>query len=267
MADKSNIQWCDGSWNIARGCTKVDSDCKFCYMMRDGDRWGYDGKAVVRTKSVFSMPLRYKETKSKVWDGPPLIFTSSLTDFFHPDCDSFRDDAWHIIRLRQDLIFQILTKRPERIKKNLPPDWYDQTQSCYSNVWFGTSIGHVSPKSLQRVLDLQGNFPSASIRFLSIEPLHGFLPLSDDYLRFIKWIIVGGESGNKTGKWNYRPCRLQWIEHIIDRGTALGIPVFVKQLGTHLAKEMGLKDPHGGDISEWPEEIRVRQMPNPPNFL
>ena len=39
------------------------------------------------------------------------------------------------------------------------------------------------------------------------------------------------------------------------------IPVFVKQLGTHLAKELGLKDRHGGDMDEWPEHLRVREFP------
>lgn len=40
MAEKSNIQWTDATWNIARGCTKVDEDCKYCYMYRES----MDGK-------------------------------------------------------------------------------------------------------------------------------------------------------------------------------------------------------------------------------
>ncbi|MPR36598.1 hypothetical protein [Salmonirosea aquatica] len=44
------------------------------------------------------------------------------------------------------------------------------------------------------------------------------------------------------------------------------IPVFVKQLGTHLAKQYGLKDRHGGDMDEWPDslnKLKVREFPNP----
>jgi protein gp37 len=77
----------------------------------------------------------------------------------------------------------------------------------------------------------------------------------------LDWVIVGGESGNENGKYRYRPCELDWIEHLIDQCDASDIPVFVKQLGTHLAKKMGLKDRHGGDINEWPEHLRIRQFP------
>ena len=91
MGTKTAISWTDATYNVARGCTKKNSDCIFCYMMRDGHRYGYDGDVVEKTKTVFTMPLRYKKTKSDVWDGPPLIFTSSLTDFFHVGVDPFRD--------------------------------------------------------------------------------------------------------------------------------------------------------------------------------
>jgi protein gp37 len=79
-------------------------------------------------------------------------------------------------------------------------------------------------------------------------------------LKYFDWVIVGGESGNETGQYRYRPCNLEWIESIIDNCGEFGVPVFVKQLGTHLSKEMGLKDRHGGDISEWPKYIQIRQF-------
>lgn len=242
--ENSAIQWTDHTWNIARGCTKVDADCKFCYMMRDGDRYKYDGKVVVRTKTVFKMPLRLKE--------PSRIFTCSLTDFFHEDIDAYRDEAWDIIRKCPQHTFQILTKRPERIKDHLPSDW----GAGWKNVWLGTSIGAIS--GMDRFISL-GNVV-AKTRFLSLEPLHQSLRFGASSIRF-DWVIVGGESGNETGKWRYRPCKLEWIEVIVDQCLRNNVPVFVKQLGTHLAKEMGLKDRHGGDINEWPEHLRIRQFP------
>ena len=54
---------------------------------------------------------------------------------------------------------------------------------------------------------------------------------------------------------------LEWIEHIIAQCRQYGIPVFVKQLGTHLAKQMGLQDRHGGDESEWPAHLQIREFP------
>ena len=114
MGNTSKIQWTDATWNIARGCTKVDEDCKYCYMYRQSVLYGYNAKKVNRTKGVFNMPLKLKE--------PSLIFTSSLTDFFHPDIDSYRHEAWDIIRKCPQHTFQILTKRPERIVEHLPSD-------------------------------------------------------------------------------------------------------------------------------------------------
>lgn len=248
MGQESKIQWTDHTWNIARGCTKVDEDCKFCYMYRGslaGTR--YDPKKPTRTKSVFNLPLKIKE--------PSKIFTSSLTDFFHEDIDPFRDEAWEIIRKCPQHTFQILTKRPERINFNLPADW----GKGWNNVWLGTSVGsNYSRHRIQQLLDCDTN----GIRFLSLEPLHGPVDLNFDILDLIRinWVIIGGESGNDNGQYRYRECKIEWVESII-REIGPTSAVFVKQLGTYLSKQLQLKDRHGGDMDEWPEHLRIRQMP------
>lgn len=246
MGEKSAIQWTDATWNIARGCTKVDEDCKFCYMYRDSfDSTRYNPLEVVRTKTVFNLPLKLKE--------PSKIFTSSLTDVFHPVIDSYRNEMWDIIRKCPQHTFQILTKRPERITGHLPEDWGEGWQ----NVWLGTSVGN--PKSVFRIDDLEK--VKAKTRFVSFEPLHQ--KIDNDFVAPFDWIIIGGESGNETGKYRYRPCELEWIEYIINAYRYCGSQsaVFVKQLGTHLAKKMRLKDRHGGNIDEWPEHLRIREFP------
>lgn len=261
MGSKSNIQWCDATWNIARGCTKVDDDCRFCYMYRDSfNSTRYNPLNVVRTKTVFNLPLKLQE--------PSKIFTSSLTDFFHEDIDSYRHEAWDIIRQCPQHIFQILTKRPDRIIENLPNFW----EEIRDRVWLGTSIG--SQKSIQRLYDLIVPI-QPGIKFLSLEPLHGEIKLSlDDQVDMghkvkdiIDWVIIGGESGNETGKYRYRPCEIKWIESIIEECRRNDISVFVKQLGTHLAKQLGLKDRHGGNIDEWPEHLKIREFPGKPSLL
>lgn len=250
----SNIQWTDATWNIARGCTKVDEDCKYCYMYRDSfDSTRYNPLDVVRTKTVFNFPLKYKETKSKVWSGRPLIFTSSLTDVFHPAIDSYRNEMWDIIRKCPHLIFQILTKRPERIAEHLPEDWGDG----WDNVWLGTSVG--SDNSFKRIFDLCK--VKSKTRFLSVEPLHGKVDLSDVQLFYYQWVIVGGESGNEHGKYLYRPCELAWIENIIGQCKHNGVSVFVKQLGTHLSRQLKMTDRHGGNIEEFPKHLQLREFP------
>lgn len=263
----SNIQWTDATWNIARGCSKVDEDCKFCYMYRDSfDETRYNPREVIRTKTVFNFPLKYKETKSKVWDGPPLIFTSSLTDIFHQAIDSYRHEMWQIIKQCPHLIFQILTKRPERINQHLPEDWGEG----YKNVWLGTSVG--SQKSEQRIKDLALTV-DAKVKFLSLEPLHDcidlvsvkqyYQSLNESFHVFpaLDWVIVGGESGNETGKYKYRPCKLEWIEKITNDCQKNDVPVFIKQMGTHLSKQLKMSDRHGGNINEFPKHLQLRQFP------
>ena len=248
MAEKSSIQWTDATWNVARGCTKVDEDCKYCYMYRDSfDSTRYNPLQVVRTKTVFNLPLRIKE--------PSKIFTSSLTDFFHEGIDSYRNEAWDIIRRCPQHTFQILTKRPERIAEHLPEDW----GGGWENVWLGTSVG--SDAGIHRIQTLTELRGVSRVLFVSFEPLHDRVSNFDiQTLVDIDWIIVGGESGNDTGKYRYRPCKIEWIEDIVNdfRTTS---KIFVKQLGTHLAKEMKLNDRHGGDINEFPEHLKIREFP------
>lgn len=281
MGNKSNIQWTDATWNIARGCTKVDADCKYCYMYRDSmNNTRYDPLAVVRTKTVFDFPLRYKDTNSECWDGNPLIFTSSLTDFFHEQIDEYRNEAWDIIRKCKHLTFQILTKRPERIINHLPSDW----GNGWDNVWLGTSVG--SQASADRISDLMKVRDRCKILFLSLEPMHSGIDITNKGLKDayntptkfsddtncgdgyigIDWVIVGGESGNESGKYRYRPCEIDWIQKVVDDCKKSSVPVFVKQLGTHLSKMLKLSDRHGGNIEEFPSSLRVRQFPNVSNI-
>lgn len=247
MGAISQIQWTDATWNIARGCHKLDEDCKFCYMYRDsfnGSR--YNPLKVVRTKTVFDLPLRIKE--------PSKIFVSSLTDWALPEIDPYRDLMWAIIRRCPQHTFQMLTKRPERLTECLPSDW----GKGYDNVWLGTSVG--GNKGIDRLYALSE--VTSKVMFWSLEPLHERLYIPNDGLmQFVDWVIIGGESGNDTGKYRYRPCKVEWIEDIVERCKDAGVPIFVKQLGTHLSKELKMSDRHGGNIEEFPEHLRIRQFP------
>lgn len=300
MGNTSNIEWTDVTWNVARGCDKVSPGCKFCYMMRDSlDGTRYNPFTVQRTKTVFTLPLKYKGTKSKVWDGPPLVFTSSLTDFFHQDIDAFRHEAWEIIRRCPHLVFQILTKRPERIRECLPADW----GNGYPNVWLGVSVEN--QKYANQRIPVLMEIP-AVIRFLSIEPLLGAVDLTrvrmpDDpeepeaayYLNVfnhngyyecefkdggnmpadgpvlgnIHWVIVGGETGNgkvpndTSVKYGFRESRIEWFGKIVQDCKDGDMPVFVKQMGTHLSKILKMKDRAGKDINEFPPHLQFREMP------
>ena len=101
------------SYNPWWGCNKVSKGCQHCYAERIMQRLGLDFTNVQRTRPhTFNAPLRWKE--------PRMVFTCSMGDFFHETADPWRDEVWDIIRRTPQHIYQILTKRPERISSHLP---------------------------------------------------------------------------------------------------------------------------------------------------
>lgn len=246
---QSKISWTGSTWNPWHGCKKVSPGCKYCYMYRDKDRYGQDPTKVLKGRTTFNKPLE--------WASPKLIFTCSWSDWFIDEADEWRPEAWDIIYKTPYHQYQILTKRPERIATNLPPNW----RRGYGNVWLGVSAEDQTNYD-KRVPILMNN--DAQIRFLSLEPLLGPIDLSSqDIAQKCSWIILGGESGNETGNYRYRPSSEQWYRDIITQATKLGIPVWVKQLGTHWANNAGLSavDKHATDSNFWPQDLQVRNFP------
>lgn len=82
----------------------------------------------------------------------------------------------------------------------------------------------------------------------------------------LDWVITGGESGPGA-----RPCDVDWIRAIVQQCKAAGVPCFVKQLGANVfdssltasgrSESITYKNSKGGDPAEWPEDLRIRQMP------
>lgn len=121
------------------------------------------------------------------------------------------------------------------------------------NVWLGASVEDKPAK--KRIDDLRKI--DAAVRFLSIEPL--IEDLGEIDLTGIGWVIVGGESGKGS-----RECRVEWLSQIVAQCREQRVPVFVKQLGANPADAGGvvqLKSKKGGAPEEWPEHLRIRQMP------
>lgn len=89
----------------------------------------------------------------------------------------------------------------------------------------------------------------------------------------LTWIVVGGESGPGA-----RPFDLAWARSTVAQCREAGTKVFVKQLGarpvrriTHAPHEgaalapLHLRDRKGGDMAEWPADLRVRELPGEPD--
>ena len=252
MSATTGIEWTDHTWNPWYGCIHVSAGCDNCYMYRDMLRYGRDPKLVTRAQPLtFNSPLKWKSGR---------VFTCSWSDFFIADADEWRDDAWDIIRRTPHLTYQILTKRPALIERRLPKDWGDG----YPNVWLGVSLEDQAA-AFNRISVLR--WIPAKRHFLSVEPLLGFVDLHpwlsgierQDGAK-IDWVIVGGESGSKA-----RFCGLGWVRAVVRQCKGAHVPVFIKQLGANSDAELGgwpIVDRKGGDMNEWPKDLRVREFPD-----
>ena len=254
MAIKTKIGWTDATINFWTGCAKVSEACKFCYMFRDMERFKKNPLLINRTgdKTFY---------KALSWKQPKRIFTCSWSDFFLEDADDFRADAWQVIKDTPQHTWLILTKRPERIKECLPDDW----GSGYHNVWIGVTAENQD--RLKERLPYLVDIP-AKVRFLSIEPILGAIDFFDEevtkMVEQLHWIIVGGESGNETGKFRYRPSELNWYRSLVVQAKTFNLPIFVKQLGTFLAKKAKVKrDRHGSNLESLPKSLQYREFPKP----
>jgi protein gp37 len=253
----SNIGWTENTVNFWTGCNKVSPGCFNCYASRIIEGKGENFKILHRA----SDRSFYEALK---WKKPSLIFTCSMSDYFHKQADPWRADAWDVIRRTPHHRWQILTKRPERILQCLPPDWGDG----WDNVWLGTSIENQDYLYRASIL---GDIP-AKTRFISAEPLIGPIDFTKDehgkaVFEKFHWCILGGESGNDYGEYRYRECEVEWMERIINDFRGSNVKVFVKQMGTYLVREMHLSDKHGTKACEWPEHLQVQEYPdNLPNL-
>ena len=238
--ENTKIQWTENTWNPWYGCQKISAGCKYCYMYRD--RQHIDASKVKRSKTKFNYPLSVKE--------PKLIFTCSWSDWFIPEADKWRAEAWGIIKKTPQHTYQILTKRPERIKANLPYNF-----ESYKNVWIGVSVEN---QDYVKRLDYMQDLPC--ITFASFEPLIAPIQWSAT-MKNLNWIIVGGESGNEDGNYRYRKMELSWAEELVAKAQENKVACFVKQLGSYQAKKLKLNSRYGDVIDEFPKNLQVRQFP------
>ena len=174
----SSIEWTDKTWNPASGCTKVSLGCKHCYAETLTQRFTNhftNGFQFTLHPDRLEQPLH--------WRKPSRIFVNSMSDLFHEDMPlEFLQRVFEVMRQCPQHIFQILTKRHERLLELAPLlEWSE-------NIWMGVSVEN--QQYAHRVDFLRD--VSAHVRFLSCEPLIGPLELD---LTGIHWVITGGESG------------------------------------------------------------------------
>lgn len=282
MAENSKIQWTTHTINFWWGCMKVSPGCEHCYAETFSKRVGRNiwGPAKTterwRTKGPWRDILKW-DKDAKAAGVRRRVFCQSMSDFFedHPQLDPWRFEACAILESLEWLDVQLLTKRPENVRHMVPARWL---RNWPANIWIGTSVEDQAnaDKRIPELLKVP-----ARIRFLSCEPLLGPIDLgrsipcgyycdgnfhvdhpfwSWGIASPIHWVIAGGESGPHA-----RPFRVEWGVSLMEQCDAAGVPFFWKQMGDHVIDRHGerIRLAHkGGDWSEWPEELRVREWPH-----
>jgi len=258
------------------------------------ETWG-KGKARSRTSAAtWRNPLKWNRD-SGLWHTTPRprVFPS-LCDWLDDEVPiEWLADFLKLIHVTRHLDWQLLTKRPENFQRRITEaltakrvgmidrakgdeewsaaaaavEFWRLGESPLGSVWIGTSVED-QKRADERIPELL-KIP-ANVRFLSVEPLLGQVDVASWGWRNasktdprVDWVIVGGESGPGA-----RPCNVEWIRDIVRQCKAAGVPCFVKQFGSEWAtfqygigRSPSRLHPKGGNPSEWPEDLRVREFP------
>ena len=234
------VYW-DRAWNPIIGCQPYSPACENCYAAAMCRRFN---------KSFAPHASSHK--------NPPcsgVVFVGNMTDLFG-DWVRIRaqyewfSSLWHFPArhggpVPNPATYLWLTKRAANMARALEnyaamphclfgvtaenQEWYDRRRESIYPIW-----------------------PARANLWLSLEPLLG--PIDDLKVgnavpgNCLRWVVVGCESGPSR-----RPCKLEWVESIVDQCRSVGVPVFVKQL------DLGGKCET--DINKCPAHLRIRQVP------
>lgn len=219
MSNISTIEWTDSTWNPTRGCSKVSPGCKNCYAERFANRFkGVKGHPYEKGFEIRT--ARDKLYEPIKWQTSKKIFVNSMSDLFHEKIeDDYIKKVFQVMSVADWHIFQVLTKRPERMKKLF--DTKLKEFSRMKHIWLGVSVEN-KKHGVPRIDILRNS--NVPLRFLSVEPL--IEDLGKINLKKIDWVIVGGESGPGA-----REIKKEWVISIHEQCIKKEIPFFFKQWG------------------------------------
>jgi protein gp37 len=317
MGQETGISWTDHTFNPWWGCSRVSPGCEHCYAETFAKRvghgkggsklplWGVDEERKPASEKTWKELSKWNESASKA-GVRRRVFVASMADIFEitPERNAKANDImsagrerlWKAIAECTSLDFQLLTKRPENVRRLAPwpsptRDDDDQLRQCARlwprNVWVGTTVEN--QKAAENRIPFLLEIPSA-VRFVSAEPLlervdlthvvpyylthrdspnaitcaydalRGHIKGPDEMVPFhVDWVIVGGESG--PGARQFDPT---WAFEILHECKVAGVAAWFKQLGeNYYPKFPGspFKARKGDDPSEWPVWLSVQQLP------
>ena len=229
------------------------------------------------------------------------VFCASLADVYedHPDLPAIRADLWPLIERCDGLDWQLLTKRPENIRRMVPAAWL-APGGWPRHVWVGTTVE--DQRRAQERIDHLLRVP-ARVRFLSCEPLleevdldpprcqhcgrydvvladdgatplcpHCSEPEHGTEMCFGAWLDADASETRPGINWvivggesgpGARPFDIAWARKIVAQCREAVVAAFVKQMGDKpvLDGVRGDYGRHGADPSVWPEYLRVQEFP------
>lgn len=265
MADRSKIEWTDATWNVITGCSVVSPGCKNCYAMKlAGTRLRNHPSRrglTIDTKAgpVWNGQVRFNEEwldQPLRWTRPRMIFVCAHGDLFHEGVeDWWIDQVFAIMSLAPQHVFQVLTKRTDRMARYLTdpetPDrigtfQWDEIQQRVDplarrsddlravaqdveaplrNVWLGFSAEDQTRYD-ERWRYVEDLAHAGWLTWLSAEPLLGPLDAREGLGQGLAWVVAGGESGPAA-----RPAHPDWFRQLRDDCQRYHVPFHFKQWG------------------------------------
>jgi protein gp37 len=317
MGDKSQIEWTDATWPVVVGCEMVSPGCANCYAVKDARRMGgnpnakvaavYGGLVEPQSNGVLGWTGVVRCIEERLdwplrWTKPRRIFTTSQADLFHEKVpQDFLDRVFAVMAMAQQHTFQILTKRPERMRAYLSDGatpgriwearrWlivergllkYSATQVegpwPLPNVWVGTSVEDQTRAEL-RIPQLL--LAPAAVRFLSCEPLLGPVDLLNLRAKNGARIdCLNGDVKTPDGSEVYAACpgSVTWVIAGGESGTSARPmhPDWARSLRdqcraagvAYLFKQWGEYAPLGHYQSGWAGPVTGRQLRFPVTYV
>lgn len=213
-------------WNPWHGCKKVSEGCQNCYMYFLDEMREQDGSHIYKVKNKFDYPLKKNKDGSYKIKSGEEVRVCMTSDFFLEEADDWRDEAWEIMKKRPDVVFYLLTKRPQRVEKCLPQDWGDGWENIFFNVTCENQ------KRADERIPILFDLPFQH-KGIMVAPFIGEVHI-EKYLRknSIEQVTCGGE--NYAGS---RPLKYEWVKSLYDECVLYDVNFCFFETGTEFIKD------------------------------